>query len=140
MGQEFITKNENQTRKIARLLAQEVLKSKKGIAIGLIGELGAGKTTFIQAFAKGLGIRNKITSPSFVILKKYKNLYHIDCYRIKSYKDILTLDFQEIISNNNIVIIEWAERIKRILPKNTIWIRFKIISNKERRIKILCND
>lgn len=139
--EDFFIKNEKETRKLAKILGQEIikkpLKNKKALIIGLQGELGAGKTTFIQALAKGLGIKKRLTSPTFVLMKKYKNLYHIDCYRIKSYRDILALDFQEIISNNNIVIIEWAERIKRILPKNTIWIRFKIISNKERKIKIL---
>ena len=136
MTREFFTKNVRETNRLAKLLAQEILKSKRGI-IGLQGELGAGKTTFIQAFAKGLGIRNKITSPSFVLMKKYKNFYHIDCYRIKTYKDILSLDFQEIISNpRNIVLIEWAEKIKKILPKNTIWLKFKIVSNNERKILI----
>ena len=134
---EIFTKNANETKKVARLLAWEILKSKRGVIIGLVGELGAGKTTFIQSFAKGMKIKNRVTSPSFVLIKKYNNLYHIDCYRIKSYKDILTLDFQEIISNpKNIVLIEWAEKIKKILPKDTIWIRFKIVSEKERRIEI----
>ena len=137
MTQEFFVKKISETRKIARLLAQEVLKSKKRLIIGLEGELGAGKTTFIQAFAKGLGIGNKITSPTFVLIKKYRNFYHIDCYRIKTYKDILSLDFLEIISNpKNIILIEWAEKIRKILPKNKIWIKFKIISNKERKILI----
>lgn len=157
MSREFFTKNENETRKLAKILAQEIIKSKKAcpefiegaLIIGLEGELGSGKTTFIQSFAKGLSIKSKITSPTFVLMKKYKprkkpevsvrgkNFYHIDCYRIKSYKDILALDFQEIISNpQNIIVIEWAEKIRKILPKDTIWIYFKIISNKEREIKI----
>jgi len=134
MRQEFLTKNVNETRKVAKLLAQEI---KNGVVIGLVGELGAGKTTFIQAFAKGLGIKDKLTSPTFVLMKKYRNLYHIDCYRISSYKDILALDFKEIISNpKNIVVIEWAEKIKKILPKNTIWLKFKVVSNNERKIII----
>jgi tRNA threonylcarbamoyladenosine biosynthesis protein TsaE len=94
-------------------------------------------TTFIKAFAKGLGIKKRLTSPTFVLMKNYRNFYHIDCYRIKSYKDILGLDFQEIISNpKNIILIEWAEKVKKILPKDVIWIKFKIISEKEREIKI----
>lgn len=133
MTQEFLTKNVSETRKIAKLLAQEI----NGGVIGLTGELGAGKTTFIQAFAKGLGIKDKLTSPTFVLMKKYGNLYHIDCYRISSYKDILALDFKEIISNpKNIIVIEWAEKIKKILPKNTIWLKFKVVSNNERKIII----
>lgn len=137
--QEFLSKNLNETRELAKKLARRFVKksSKRALVFGLQGELGAGKTTFIQSFAKGLGIKNKITSPSFILMKKYKNLYHIDCYRIKSYKDILGLDFQEIISNpKNIVIIEWAEKIRKILPRNVIWIKFEILSKKERKIQI----
>lgn len=138
---EFITKNEKETRGVARILAQEIIKKplkiKHALIIGLQGELGAGKTTFVQAFAKGLGIKNKITSPTFVLIKKYGNFYHIDCYRMKSYKDILGLDFEEIALNpKNIILIEWAERIKKIL-KDAIWIKFEIISEGERKISIL---
>jgi len=132
--EEFFVKNEKQTKKLAKILAKEI---KAPLILAFQGNLGAGKTTFIQSFAKALGIKSKITSPSFVLMKKYKNLYHIDCYRIQSYKDILELDFQEIISNSNIVVIEWAEKIKKILPKNTIWLKFKILSEKERKIQIL---
>lgn len=139
---EFFVKNQRETSKLAKILAQEILKkplkNKEAVVIGLEGELGAGKTCFIKAFAKGLGIKKRLTSPTFVLMKKYGNFYHIDCYRIKSYKDILALDFQEIISNpKNVVVIEWAEKIHRALPRNKIWMKFEIVSAKERRIKIL---
>lgn len=137
----FPVQNKKQTENLAKLLAKEILKyknnKKQGLVFGFVGNLGAGKTTFIQSFAKGLGIRSRLTSPTFVLMKKYGNLYHLDCYRIKDYKDILALDFQEIISNfKNIILIEWAERIKKILPKDTIWIKFKIIDKNKRRITI----
>ena len=143
--EQFITQNE-ETEKLARMLAKEILRYKKvypersrrALVFGLIGNLGAGKTTFIQAFAKGLGIKSKITSPTFVLMKKYKNLYHIDCYRIKNAKDILELDFKEITSNPlHIIMIEWAEKIKSILPKDAIRIKFKIIGKNGRKIEIL---
>ena len=138
---EFFVKNQRETNRLAKILAQEIvkksLKNKTALIIGLEGELGSGKTTFIKAFAKGLGIKKRLTSPTFVLMKNYRNFYHIDCYRIKNYKDILALDFKEIISNpKNIVIIEWAEKIKKILPKNIIWLKFKTISDKEKEIKI----
>ncbi len=139
---EMITKNERETKKVARLLVQEIikkpLKTKGAVVIGLQGELGAGKTRFVQGFAKGLGIKRRLTSPTFVLIKKYKNLYHIDCYRLSKPKDLLDLDFKEIISNpDNIILIEWAEKIRKILPKDTIWIKFEIINSKERKIKII---
>jgi tRNA threonylcarbamoyladenosine biosynthesis protein TsaE len=137
--EKFFTKNEKETIKLAQILAKEILKTPKRIktalVIGLEGNLGAGKTTFIQAFAKGTGIKSRLTSPTFVLMKKYNNLYHLDCYRIKDSQDVLALDFKEIISEpKNIVLIEWAEKIKRILPKDKIWIKFKILGKSQRLI------
>ncbi len=146
---EIVTKNERETKKVAGLLVQETirkpLKTKGAIIIGLKGELGSGKTRFVQGFAKGVGIRQCLTSPTFVLMKKYRIpkkqatscLYHIDCYRLNKPKDLLDLDFKEIASNpDNIILIEWAEKVRKILPKDTIWIKFKVILNKERKIKI----
>jgi tRNA threonylcarbamoyladenosine biosynthesis protein TsaE len=138
----FMAQSRKQTEDLAKMLAKEILKyknnKKQALVFGLVGNLGAGKTTFVQSFAKGLGIRSKITSPTFVLMKIYGNLYHLDCYRIKDYKDILALDFGDIVSNpKNIVLIEWAERIKKILPKSTVWIKFNIVGKTVRRIKIL---
>lgn len=137
-----MTQNKKQTENLAKMLAKEILKykntKKNALVFGLVGNLGAGKTTFIQAFAKGLGIRSCLTSPTFVLMKIYNNLYHIDCYRIKDYKNILALDFGDIVSNpKNIILIEWAERIRKILPKDTVWIKFTIIGKTSRKIKVL---
>lgn len=152
MSREFLVKNQKETGELAKILAQEIkkksLRIKRALIIGLQGDLGSGKTTFIKALAKGLGIKKRLTSPTFILMKKYKipnhrlriadYLFHIDCYRIKDYKDILALDFKEIISNpKNIVVIEWAEKVRKTLPKNTIWIKFKVISERERKIKVL---
>jgi len=136
---------------MGRKIAQEILKrplDKKAIVIGLIGDLGGGKTTFLQGFAKGLRIKNKILSPTFVLMKKFKirenshsnsykfaTFYHLDCYRIKKPKEILGIGFEEIIKNpHNIVVIEWADRIKKILPKESLIIRFKFINQNTRKI------
>ncbi|MBC8295656.1 MAG: tRNA (adenosine(37)-N6)-threonylcarbamoyltransferase complex ATPase subunit type 1 TsaE [Pelagibacterales bacterium] len=137
---EIITKSAGETQKVGRFLAGEIKKEKrvegKAVIIALEGDLGGGKTTFVQGFAKGLGIKDKITSPTFVIFKKYDFFYHIDCYRIKD-KDLLELDFNEIINNyKNIVIIEWAEKIKKILPKNTLWMKFEYLDKNKRKIII----
>ena len=139
---EILSKSEAQTKKVAKLLATclaeaEKRRRKKAWVIGLGGELGSGKTKFIQGFAKGLAIKSRLTSPTFVLMKKYKNLYHIDCYRLNKPKELLDLDFKEIISNpKNIVLIEWAEKVHSILPRDTIWVRFEIVSEKERKILI----
>ncbi len=148
----YITNNLKETQKIAFDLAQKLSSDGRGntsaMVIALRGELGGGKTSFTQGFAKGLSIKSKILSPTFNIFKIYPVkktrpsqarpslvLYHFDCYRINKAKEILDLGFEEIISNpNNIVVIEWAERVKKILPKNTLWITFKFINEDKREI------
>ena len=144
-----ITQAPSQTKKLGRILAKEILKtsSKRAIVVGLIGDLGGGKTTFLQGFAKGLGIKQPITSPTFVIIRKYKilnsqfsiynYLYHIDCYRIKKPKEILNLGFKEMILNpQNIVVIEWADKILEILPRDALILDFELIDLKTRQITI----
>jgi len=138
---EIITQSDQETRKAGETLGEEILKEKKGLIVGLEGELGSGKTTFIQGLAKGLGIKDKITSPTFVIFKKYqidkKNFYHVDCYRLKNGKDLIDLGFEEILkSKENIILIEWAEKVKEILPKETLWIRFKYLDKDKRGIRL----
>ena len=131
----FVSKSVKETINFGKRLGRIL---RKGDVVALCGELGSGKTRFIQGFAKGLGLRQRLTSPTFVLLKKYKNLYHIDCYRLNKPKNLLDLDFKEIISNSqNIVLIEWAEKVRSMLPKDVIWVKFEIVSEKKRRIKII---
>jgi len=152
MRKRYITKSASETKKIAEKLAKEILKkkpSKEAFVIGLEGELGSGKTTFLQGFAKGLKIKEKVLSPTFIILKKFQIphstlhaprftfrwFYHIDCYRIKRPKELLDLGFEKIISDSrNIVAIEWADKIKKILPLDILNIKFKFIDNQKREI------
>ena len=153
MKESFITTGSAQTQKLGGILAEEL---KGGEIVCLSGELGSGKTTFAQGVLKGLGAKGPYTSPTFVVMKEYrnfskvrpfppphrripqcqtlKNIYHIDAYRVGS-KDILDLGWEEIIaSENNIVIVEWAERIKTILPKRALWLKFRHVKNDEREI------
>jgi tRNA threonylcarbamoyladenosine biosynthesis protein TsaE len=141
------SQNKTQTERIGKLLSQEMLleaKTKSAKVLALTGELGSGKTTFLQGFAKGLGIKQRILSPTFVIQKafkvdnkKFKTFYHIDCYRIQKQKEILDLGFKNIIGNpESIIAIEWADRIKKILPRNSVRINFKFIEKNKRDILI----
>lgn len=147
MRVKYLTTAPRQTQKLGEILAKEALKTKlkKGaLILGLEGDLGGGKTTFLQGFAKGLGTKEKILSPTFIILKRFKIkglrfkcFYHIDCYRIEKPKEILDLGFKEVISNpKNIVTIEWAERIQKILPAGTIILKFELINQKTRKITV----
>jgi len=137
----FITTSKTQTRKLGEALAKELHKAcppkRRVKMICLSGNLGTGKTTFAQGFLKGLKIKGPYTSPTFIIMKKYNNTYHIDAYRIKD-KDLLELGWKEIIADKkNVIIIEWAERVRKIIPKDAIWIKFKWIAKNERELKIL---
>ena len=125
-------------RHLAQVL-QKALGSKATVA--LIGELGAGKTTFAKFFLRATGIKKRVTSPTFVLMHRYKNAgqtyYHIDLYRTKSFKDVEALGIPETWNQNkNVLLIEWADKIKRYLPKNTISLKFKVLQ-KQREITIL---
>lgn len=127
----FPTFSARQTQLLGVALAKEFLRAplgKKAAVIALTGELGSGKTTFVQGFAKGLGVKEKILSPTFVILKefyvssfRFHAFYHIDCYRIKDEQDLVSFGWDKTVSDpRNLVFIEWPERIQKILPKETI--------------------
>ena len=130
-----------QTKKIAADLAKKILNSTRyalhATVVALSGDLGAGKTTFVQGFAKALEIKHRIVSPTFLIFRNYKlnvkskkrhsfaNFYHVDLYRIHDEKELDVLNFKSILhSPFNIAVIEWADKIKKLLPKNTIWVEF----------------
>ena len=143
MEQKYITYSATQTKNLGKRISQKILKSKDAVVISLKGELGSGKTTFVQGLAMGLGIKHRILSPTFVLMKKYKipntkkQFYHIDCYRIKKAPDLSALNLEKLfLDPQNIIAIEWAERIEKILPKNTIVLNFKFKNQKQREILI----
>jgi len=142
----IVTKSAEETKIVAKLfaemLAQEVT-AKGAMVVALEGALGAGKTTFAQGFAEGLGVKEKVKSPTFVLvhthaLKKkmrFKHFYHADCYRLESEKDVNAIGLDEAMRDpENIVLVEWARRIKKALPKDTIVVRFKYINEGTRKI------
>ncbi|PIQ69321.1 MAG: tRNA (adenosine(37)-N6)-threonylcarbamoyltransferase complex ATPase subunit type 1 TsaE [Candidatus Tagabacteria bacterium CG_4_10_14_0_2_um_filter_40_13] len=146
MNKLFITKNAEETRKFAEDFAKKILKIKykKAVIIGLIGELGSGKTVFAQGFARGLGIKENIVSPTFVLMRiyalrvlHYARFIHIDAYRFKKAKELSDLGFKDLARDSrNIILIEWADKVRRILPKNHIEIKFGHISDNKRKITI----
>ncbi len=134
----FITKSDMETRTLANELTQKIGSG----VIALTGPLGAGKTTFVQGFAKALGIKDKIISPTFVLIRQHpipktkKMLYHIDLYRLGE-DQFQELGLEELFSDKNaIVLIEWAEKIKDLIPKNASWISFEMLSQNKRKITL----
>lgn len=130
---EIITNNFEETQKLGTEFAAQI---KMGGVLCLEGELGAGKTTFTQGLLGGLGCEGPFTSPTFVLMKKYKeNIYHLDAYRI-SEDDLDNLGWEELISEEkNIIIIEWPERIKSKIPQKAKWINFSWLDENKRQIK-----
>lgn len=136
---EIVTRSGKETKKVAGMLAREVSPQPRGAAVvALQGELGAGKTTFTQGFARALGVRENVLSPTFVLMKIYalkhksgirkqgfRHFVHIDCYRITSPKDMLHLGWKDLCKDKDaIILIEWPERIRKLLPKTALHIRF----------------
>jgi tRNA threonylcarbamoyladenosine biosynthesis protein TsaE len=151
----ILSESPEETQKIASLLINTVLKQKnikckqaclhrQALVISLEGNLGSGKTEFLKGIAKGMKLKEKIFSPTFVIMKRFplkherfKFLWHLDCYRLKKISEMRELDFKEIIKNNqNIIFIEWGDKIKRLLPKNHWTIKFKIKGENKRLLEL----
>lgn len=118
-----------------------------GEVIALVGEMGAGKTTFTQGFAEGLGVTAKITSPTFIIMRSYEvarppieTFFHVDLYRLEdnAEDEVQNLGLPDFWGKKeNVVIIEWAERIKNLLPETTTYITLKVTGDTTRTIETL---
>jgi len=139
----FISNSEKETKDFAFNLATK-LKGRDILAI--YGDLGAGKTTFIQGLATGLGYLGRVFSPTFVIIRPYKirkqkgeinTLYHIDLYRIEEETDLQTLGIDEFLNDKEaICAIEWPEKIETFLPEHAIRIKIEALGEHKRSIKI----
>ena len=126
-----------------QLFASELARDiKPGTVIALVGNLGAGKTTFSKGFAKGLGFTDHVLSPTFKLISEYIgniNLYHIDCYRIDTSFDFLNIGGEHYLNPiDGITLIEWPERINNLWSDDWIFIYFEIIEEEpnSRIIKI----
>jgi len=122
----------------------------KAVIVLLQGDLGSGKTTFVKAVAKTLGIRNTVTSPTFVLEKIYKipksakketgfqQLIHIDAYRLADKEDLQSIGWEEIAKDpKNLIFIEWPERVSGIFSEKTIKIKFRFIDESKRELTLL---
>ena len=143
MHKQYITDNFEQTQELGFTFSKNL---KGGEVLSLYGDLGSGKTTFMQGLAKGLGVNKNIISPTFIIMRTYKvesrnlgirNLYHVDLYRIEGEEDVQGLGLLELTGNSeNIVAIEWPDKIENILPEKRINIYFEYLGNDRRKIRI----
>ena len=121
----------------ARFASKLAPRERAATVVTLSGDLGAGKTTFAQAFAKALGIEERVTSPTFIIeniypLKgqRFERLVHIDAYRLESPHELEVLGFRELLRDpGTLVLIEWPEKARELIPKDAMNLRFDIAEN-----------
>lgn len=140
-----ITNSAEETEKLGEEFAKKI---KPGEVVCLFGDLGSGKTTFVKGVARGLGIKTRLISPTFILVRKHKisiryqvsgikYMYHIDLYRLKDKKEAESIDLKEILEDRNaVIIIEWAEKAENILPKERWDISFNYIAGNRRKISI----
>jgi len=144
MEKEIITNNLAETQNLAIELSKTL---RGGEVLALSGDLGSGKTSFTQGLARSLGVKDKVNSPTFVIVKEYKtdkksknlhqnlSLVHIDAYRLKDKQDAKVIGVDDFLNQKDTIsVIEWPEIIKDILPTNTIWIKFFHLEGDKRKI------
>lgn len=146
---EAITKSAEETKRFGKKIAHNLVSvgSKKAV-LCLSGDLGSGKTTFVQGFAEAFGINQRIVSPTFILLKHYKindnprfsQISHLDLYRLEENLEfeVKNLGIYDIWdSEGMITVVEWAEKIRKIVPKSAIWIYFDYLSERERKIRVV---
>ena len=144
----------SEMKKFGETFAKNICEKRRAagggaLVIALEGELGAGKTQFAKGFAKGLGIKQQISSPTFVICRSYKipsrpknicpgfsDFFHIDLYRLQKSAELEALDIKKILSGGNLVVIEWPALVKKILPPDTLWISFETVGKNTRQITV----
>lgn len=138
--EEIITNNSQETQKAGETFVKRIfpLSLTEPIILALYGNLGAGKTTFVQGLAKGLGIEKRIISPTFVIIRSYDvPFYHVDLYRLENESQIENTGLLEILKKPNAIIaIEWPEKMGSLLPKKRLDVRFEYLEEEKRKITI----
>ncbi len=143
LDMKFVTKSPEQTEKLGEDFAKNL---KPQDVVFLIGNLGSGKTTFTKGIARGLGIKNRILSPTFIVVRSHstaneriQTLYHLDLYRLKDEGEVLNVSLTDYMNDEKgIVVIEWPEVSQEIVKKNAWKVKFET-KDDERSIEILEN-
>lgn len=139
-GVRVTSEGKEKTKEFARKIAATL---RGGETLALIGELGSGKTTFVKALAKALGVKKPVRSPTFVLMVPYRArrvrwLLHVDAYRIKNPSDLEAIGIHDYLGRSDTVtVIEWADRVTKILPREKITVRFfHGLHKSERRLSL----
>ena len=122
---EILSTSSSDTRRLGARLGE---LARAGDLFCLEGDLGAGKTCFVQGLGAGLGIRDAIHSPTFILPNEHRGgqlpLYHLDVYRVRSAEEAIGFGLEDYLSGDGVLVIEWAEKIRAALPAERLWISF----------------
>ena len=133
----FLSKSPQETTHFGQKLAKQF---KSGDIIALFGDLGSGKTTLVKGIAQGLNVKSsQVNSPTFVLMNLYEGklpIYHFDLYRLENTQDIDRLGCHEFFYDNGVAIIEWAERLKELLPQDYLAVHLNHITASERSLTL----
>ena len=133
---EFVTRSADETERVGERLGRRLVP---GDVVALSGELGAGKTCFIRGLARGLGVTQGVSSPTFVIVNQYTGrmpVFHIDAYRTESLTELLDIGFDEYVSGDSVTVIEWSDKLEPLLPPAAIRVRISGLGDEPRTIRI----
>ncbi|HPH97506.1 MAG TPA: tRNA (adenosine(37)-N6)-threonylcarbamoyltransferase complex ATPase subunit type 1 TsaE [Anaerolineaceae bacterium] len=131
----MVSRSAEQTRRIGMRIGHLL---QKGDLLCLTGDLGAGKTTFVQGVARGWGSLDQVTSPTFVLVNRYRRpdgevINHLDAYRLSGALDAEDLDFTQLLEEGPLL-VEWPERIKEILPRQALWVALEWVGDEQRNM------
>ena len=110
-----------------------------GSVVALYGDLGAGKTAFVRGMARGLDIRESVSSPTFTIVNEYPGdpaLFHFDMYRLRNAEELYGIGWEDYLDRNGICVTEWSERIEEALPEDAVRVRIQRLSDTDRSVSI----
>ncbi len=133
---EFVSASPKDTEGAGERLAARL---RPGSVVALTGELGAGKTCFVRGLARGLGVSQIVSSPTFVLVNEYRGrlpVFHVDAYRTESLTELLELGLDEYVGGDGVTVIEWADKLRPLLPADTIWVHLAGLGDEPRTISI----
>ena len=135
-AEQFTSPSPQETQAAGERLAQTL---GPGAVVALTGELGAGKTCFVQGLARALGVTTRATSPTFVLVNEYRGrlpIHHVDAYRVSNVAELIDIGLLELMDGDGLTVIEWADKAIPVLPTRTIQVHIEGLGDEPRRITI----
>ncbi|USF26189.1 tRNA threonylcarbamoyladenosine biosynthesis protein TsaE [Firmicutes bacterium ASF500] len=134
-GVEFVTECEQETEALGERLAGRL---EPGAVVAFTGDLGAGKTAFTRGLARGLGIAERVTSPTFTVVNEYEGgrlpLFHFDMYRLSSSDELFDIGWEDYLSRGGVCAVEWSENVSDALEEDTIFVKIRRGASEGQRI------